>query len=133
MELSKMTLQEVNKQISELQCKRRELEKQYIENFKKDARQHVGRCFKIDDKYYIKVIGIPQERHTMTGIEFNEYQFPAIKLVDDIIPFERTDLPSAAVGIGMDPLHTYQEILKEEFEEEFQKRIDRFSKNVLKL
>lgn len=132
-----MTLKEIDKQIAELKVLRRQIEDEARERFKEKAKQHIGRCFKVNGKY-AKIIDIPHEYHTMTGIEFNKYQFPAIYLGIDpdayragydrtpVVPFYEDTLFSGAWGEGNDSLNTYEEITPEEFEREFAEVLDKF-------
>ena len=58
-----------------------ELRKQEIEEQKEILKTHIGRCFKREDSdIWCIIIDVPQEYHTMTGIDFNEHQLPAMFL-----------------------------------------------------
>ena len=123
-----MTLKEIDNEISKLKQLRKELEKQERKEFQKNAQKNVGRCFKINGHgcTYAKVIDVPQEEWTRTHYTFNEYQYPAVFLTDEIIPFVEDTLFSGAWGVGTNtPWETYEEITQEEFEEEFEKRISK--------
>lgn len=121
-----MTLKEIDDKISELTQLRKELEKQRRKEFQKNAQKNVGKCFKINGREYAKVIDVPQEEWTRTHYTFNEYQYPALFLTNEIIPFEKDTLFSGAWGVGHnDPWTTYEEITQEEFTEEFEKRVQK--------
>ena len=58
-----------------------ELRKQEIEEQKQILTKHIGRCFKREDSdIWCIIIDVPEEYHTMTGIDFNEHQLPAMFL-----------------------------------------------------
>lgn len=126
-----MTIKEINKQIHELECQRRELEKKEIEEFKLEAVNNVGRCFIINGKY-AKVIDIPQEEWDMSGNwHYNKYQYPALYLSDELVPFYEDTLFSGAWGVGNNILNDYTEITPEEFEVEFEKKLNKFRNKIL--
>lgn len=126
-----MTIKEINKQIHELERQRRELEKKEIEEFKLEAVNNVGRCFIINGKY-AKVIDIPQEEWDMSGnCHYNKYQYPALYLSDELVPFYEDTLFSGAWGVGNNILNDYTEISPEEFEIEFEKKLNEFRNKIL--
>lgn len=126
-----MNIKEINKQIHELERQRRELEKKEIEEFKLEAVNNVGRCFIINGKY-AKVIDIPQEEWDMSGNwHYNKYQYPALYLSDELVPFYEDTLFSGAWGVGHDTLSKYTEITPEEFEIEFEKKLNEFRNKIL--
>ena len=126
-----MTIKEINKKIHELECQRRELEKKEIEEFKLEAVNNVGRCFIVNGKY-VKVIDIPQEEWDMSGnCHYNKYQYPALYLSDELVPFYEDDLFSGAWGVGNNILNDYTEITPEEFEIEFEKKLNEFRNKIL--
>ena len=126
-----MNIKEINKQIHELERQRRELEKKEIEEFKLEAVNNVGRCFIINGKY-AKVIDIPQEEWDMSGNwHYNKYQYPALYLSDELVPFYEDTLFSGAWGVGNNILNDYTEISPEEFEIEFEKKLDEFRNKIL--
>ena len=128
-----MDLKELNKQISDidkqtclLSQRRRALEEQKIEEFQKQAVEHVGRCFKVNGDEYAIVIDVPQNSYDRTDRSmFNEYQFPAVYLNDETIPFSDGTLFSGAWKVGKVMVGEYVEISLDEFKEEFEKRIDK--------
>ena len=122
-----MTIKEIDKQITELRNLRYEAEKKEIAEFKEKAKANVGRCFLINGSRYAKVIDIPQEEPTMTGFNFNQYQYPALFLGSRKRPFKFDTLFSAAWGEGHDCLNTdYKEISSEEFQTKFDEILDDF-------
>lgn len=126
-----MNIKEINKQIHELERQRRELEKKEIEEFKLEAVNNVGRCFIINGKY-AKVIDIPQEEWDMSGNwHYNKYQYPALYLSDEFVPFYEDTLFSGAWGVGNNILNDYTEISPEEFEIEFEKKLNEFRNKIL--
>ena len=126
-----MNIKEINKQIHELERQRRELEKKEIEEFKLEAVNNVGRCFIINGKY-AKVIDIPQEEWDMSGNwHYNKYQYPALYLSDELVPFYEDTLLSGAWGVGNNILNDYTEISPEEFEIEFEKKLNEFRNKIL--
>lgn len=127
-----MTLKEIDDKILELKQRRHELEKLERKEFQKNAQKNVGRCFKINGCKYAKVIDVPQEQWTRTNSIFNEYQYPALFLTDEVIPFEEDMLFSGAWGVGHNtPWETYEEITPEEFAKEFETRIQKLREKFL--
>lgn len=127
-----MTLKEIDAEISKLKQLRKELEKQERQEFQNNAQKNVGRCFKINGNTYAKVIDVPQEQWTRTHSIFNEYQYPALFLTNDTIPFEEDTLFSGAWGVGNnDPWTTYEEITQEEFAKEFETRVQKLREKFL--
>ena len=126
-----MTIKEIDNKILELKAERRKLENEERENFLESAKSNVGRCFKVNNTF-VKVLDVPQVGQTMTGVNFNQYQYPAIWLDDEEdIPFFIDTLFSGAWGIGHNPTRTeYKEISKEEFNAEFDRRVSEFVKMV---
>ena len=140
----KTQLREIDDQIQELRNKRYELEKQDIMNFKEQAKANVGRCFR-NENHYIKIIGIPQEVYTKTGIEFDRYNYPAFHLgykpndvvrltmykLKQIIPFYEDTIHSSIWEKRKYVLeHQYEEITPEEFNAEFEKRLQKFREQI---
>ena len=132
-----MTLKEIDDEIYRLkQLRKVECDKE-ISELKEAAKKNVGRCFKVNG-VYAKVVGIPTEEYSMTGTDFNPYQYPALFLYDYCyeefpydMPFAFDALFSAAWGDGRDAAdRKYEEITKEEFNEEFKKRIQEFREKV---
>lgn len=140
-----MELKEIDEKLAELKALRRQAEKKKIEDFKIAALANIGRCFVINEKEYVKVIGVPQECNTKTGIEFNRYQYPAFFIKDLNLPrslygfpnliepfFEYGILFSGAWGEGRDLLGTtYREITEEEFAEKFCEAVLRLKVEIL--
>ena len=127
-----MTVKEIDEQIHQLRQQRHALLRAEVAEFQKEAQKNVGRCFIIDNCIYVKVLDVPRIVETKTGPDINKYQYPALELRAGVIPFTYTTLFSAAWGVGNNVLGTqYQEITPEEFEEEFERRIEQFRKRVL--
>ena len=125
-----MTIEELDIQIAELQHQRRELEKEEREAFLKSAQDNVGRCFIINDTTYVKVIDVPQVKQTMTSTGFNRYQYPAIYITTEEIPFEIDALFSGAWGEGYVYPNRFKEITQEEFNTRFDEAIKEFSNRI---
>lgn len=53
-----MTLQEIDKKISELQILRKSIEKMEIRKFQEEAKKNVGRCFILNGNY-LRIVDIP--------------------------------------------------------------------------
>lgn len=126
-----MTIKEIDKKISELKVERRKLEDKEREEFLESAKSNVGRCFKVNNTF-VKVLDVPEVKQTKTGVDFNQYQYPAIWLDDEEdIPFFIDTLFSGAWGVGHNITRTeYKEISKEEFNAEFDRRVTEFVKMV---
>lgn len=96
------------------------LRKQEIEEQKEILTKYIGRCFKREDAdIWGIIIDVPEEYHTKTGIEFNEYQLLYFKSLDhdtkgravlDYDTFFTGDLPESE-----HPLKSMQEVSPELF------------------
>lgn len=126
-----MTIKEIDQKIAELRQERNKLEAEDREKFFEVAKNNIGRCFKVNG-VFVKVLDIPVVKETKTGTHFNEYQYPALWLAyDDGVPFYADTLFSGAWGVGHDLLNNnYEEISKEEFNAEFDRRIAEFVKKI---
>lgn len=127
-----MTIKEIDAQITELRRKRLALELQERNEFLKNAQTNVGRCFRVGNEY-VKVLGVPKVEQCITGESFNQYQYPAIYLTKDEVPFAIDTLFSAAWDVGYDMQHDYKEITQEEFNIEFDKALKEFSDRIKKI
>lgn len=87
---------DIDLQISALKRNLREIEEENRKIIKEHLRSFVGKCFVVVSgvEYpvpikYVKIIDVPREYNTMTGVEFNEYQLPAfsfyVKNKDNIL------------------------------------------------
>lgn len=126
-----MTIKEIDQKIAELRQERHRLEIEDRKKFFEVAKNNIGRCFKVNG-VFVKVLDIPVVEETKTGTHFNEYQYPALWLAyDDGVPFYADTLFSGAWGVGHDLLNNnYEEISKEEFNAEFDRRIAKFVKKI---
>lgn len=126
-----MTIKEIDQKIAELRQERNKLEAEDREKFFEVAKNNIGRCFKVNG-VFVKVLDIPVVEETKTGTHFNKYQYPALWLAyDDGVPFYADTLFSGAWGVGHDLLNNnYEEISKEEFNAEFDRRIAKFVKKI---
>ena len=70
-----MTLQEVDKKISELHILRKSLEKMEIRKFQEKAKKNVGRCFILNGNY-LRIIDIPREQALLREHEVIVFQHP---------------------------------------------------------
>lgn len=125
-----MTIDEIDRYISVLKQQRNELEKKEHEIFLESAQANVGRCFIVNDATYVKVLNVPQVEWTMTGSHFNQYQYPAIYITQDEVPFEFKTFFSGAWGEGYDSFNHYKEITQEEFNAKFDEVIKEFSNKI---
>lgn len=126
-----MTIKEIDQKIAELRQERYRLEAEDRKKFFEVAKNNIGRCFKVNG-VFVKVLDIPVVEETKTGTRFNEYQYPALWLAnDDGVPFYADTLFSGAWGVGHNILNNnYEEISKEEFNAEFDRRIAEFVKKI---
>lgn len=131
-----MTIEEIDAEILRLRNMRFDLEKSKITSAQEAARENVGRCFTVDG-IYVMVIDVPQVETDKQGrLHFNEYQYPAIYLShsagkpSNLIPFHVGTLFSGAWGKGNDFIHKYVEVSAEEFNTEFEKRLDTLGREV---
>lgn len=120
-----MTLQEVDKKISELHILRKSLEKMEIRKFQEKAKKNVGRCFILNGNY-LRIIDIPREQYDLSGhCHFNPYQYPALYLGhgcdnDDIVPFYCDTVFSSILGESKNTRNmSFREISEKEFMAEF--------------
>ena len=124
-------IDDINKKIAELERKRNALLKADEENFLEDAKKHIGRCFRINNQIYAKVLGVPV-KDWRTGL--NRYQFPAIFVTPDVndVPFYYDTLFSGAWGVGNNINRTkYKEISQKIFDTIFEKCLNEFKEKVL--
>ena len=72
-------LREIQRQINNLKQEERALIRQEEEEFCKKAKEYVGKCYRSNKNpnKCFKIIDVPQRTWTMTGSNFNQYQFPA--------------------------------------------------------
>lgn len=133
-----MTLKEIDEEIKRLKRLRDVERDKEIAELQKTAEKNVGRCFEVNG-IYVKVVGVPQDKYQFAGDNFNPYQYPAIYLdYDDVktlpncIPFYSETLYSGAWGEGGNPSfeRKCREISREEFNEEFEKRIREFREKI---
>ena len=122
----KEELHEINEEMTKLRLRRRELEEKEREDFLKRATENIGRCFYLGNNEYAIVTGVPRVKQTMEGILFNEYQYPAIYLTEDDIPFYEDTVFSGYWGVGvLSPFERkkHYEITPEEFLHIFEKKV----------
>lgn len=130
MDYSQLTVDEIRDEIYKLERAKEERIRKEYEDFIERAKENVGRCFKIDRCFFVKVIGVPPLYHHRFGVDYNPYQYPAFYLSglphgDNRLPFYYDNLFSGAWGEGHNlNSTTYTEISAEEFEVELNKRID---------
>lgn len=137
-----MTLKEINDEISRLQVLQRQMREEEINQHKEMARQFIGKCYRIDGLVF-KIIGVPRTRLTMTSSIYNPYQFPALVLhyanklrdiyvseEDNFYPCYYDDVYFNLWDDDSKQPKSFYEISKEEFDVEFNKRIEYFKKQV---
>lgn len=130
-------IEHLDRQIRHLTVRKAALEIEAIEQWREQARRHVGRCFKVNG-VYAKVIDIPRGREAPLGYAYNRYQFPALFLatqcdehgVPSIVPMYEDTIFSGAWGEGNDSVNTYQEITLEEFNQELNRVLDIFRQQI---
>ena len=126
-----MTIKEIDAEIDRLKAQRREIENAERESYKISAFEFVGRCFLENNKRYIKILGVPCERYTMTSVVFNRYEFPAITLIDDeLVPFVEEEVNMAALFHKNPFSESIKEITHEEFLVAFEKQLLKFRKQM---
>ena len=125
-----MNLSEISAEIKRLEALRKELVKQEEAAFLEDATKHIGRCFRISNHRYVKVLDVPQYESTLHGNILNTYQFPGIIIDLAKSPFGDHELEleldtvfSGCWGVGRQEEYC-EEITPEEFELVFNKRLD---------
>ena len=127
-----MTVKDIDNQITLLRQQKNELLREEVKEFQKEAQKNVGRCFIINNRTYVKVIGVPKIEETKSGPRINMYQYPAIMIESGVVPFDYDTLFSGAWGAGNNLDGTkYQEISPEEFEIEFNRRLEEFRERIL--
>lgn len=122
----KEELHEINEEITKLRARRRELEAEERKEFLKEATKNIGRCFYLGNNEYAVVTGVPKPEQTMEGIVFNQYQYPAIYLTEDDVPFYEDTIFSGYWGVGNLPpfeRRKHYEITPEEFLHVFEKKL----------
>lgn len=122
----KEELHEINEEMTKLRLRRRELEEKEREDFLKRATENIGRCFYLGNNKYAIVTGVPRVEQTMERVLFNEYQYPAIYLTEDDIPFYEDTIFSGYWGVGYLPpfeKKKHYEITPEEFLHVFERKI----------
>ena len=84
-----MTLQEIDKKISELQILRKSIEKMEIRKFQEEAKKNVGRCFILNGNY-LRIVDIPPVSNTiypaiatsiLTSIQLSTLGMTAITMI----------------------------------------------------
>lgn len=134
----KQELDNITKQINELQQKQYELWKECVDEFLEQAKQNIGRCFyNTQTNVYVKIMDVPQYEYNKAHPHINLYQYPAIFVGKDetendgIIPFYTDTLFSGIWGEGNYKNNPYKEISKEEFNIQFAKVLEQFYKMVM--
>ena len=132
-----MNLSEISAEIKRLEALRKELVKQEEATFLEDATKHIGRCFRISNHRYVKVLDVPQYESTFHGNILNTYQFPGIIIDLSKSPSTGTELGleldtvfSGCWGVGRQEQNC-EEITPEEFELAFNKCIEEIRTFVL--
>lgn len=111
-----------------LEKKIRELEEIERNDFITRARAYVGKCYRyVGTDCYFKIINVPQVEWTMTGSNFNEYQFPAffIDEEEDVPFYNDTVYLNLKYGIPeKTPLAYTRKAVQEISAEEFNENLD---------
>lgn len=122
----KEELHEINEEMAKLRARRRELETEERKDFLQEATKNIGRCFYLGNNEYAVVTGVPKVEQTMEGVSFNRYQYPAIYLTEDDVPFYEDTIFSGYWGVGDLPpfaRRKHYEITPEEFLHVFEKKV----------
>ena len=121
----KEELHEIDEEMAKLRVRRRELEAEERKQFLKGATENIGRCFYLGKNEYAIVTGVPKPEQTMERVSFNQYQYPAIYLTEDDVPFYEDTIFSGYWGVGhLAPFYkNHCEIPPEEFLHVFEKKI----------
>lgn len=146
---TKMTLKEVQNEISRLRSIEKRLEKEEREKHKAAAREFVGKCYKRSDGVVFKIVSAPIEAWGGFRTIYNECQFPALFLkypsdiedeiyiihgVDEFVPCYcddvYLDINKGAPGLPGEFNYSYQEISQEEFAAEFDKCMEAFKEQL---
>lgn len=117
-------IDDIDQQISLLAGVRKNKEREWIRIFQEEAKEYVGKCYYDESRGFIKIISVPPTIATLSGTLFNQYQFPAIVLTNDLVPFEYD-----TYYIG--PRSKGNEISPEEFAQEFKRRVDQLSQLIV--
>ena len=124
-----MTLQEIDKKISELQILRKSLEKMEIRKFQEKAKKNVGRCFILNGNY-LRIIDIPREQYDLsaiaTSIPTSIRLFTLGTAVTTMIlsPFYCDTVFSSILGESKNTRNmSFREISEEEFMVEFDRYV----------
>lgn len=138
-----MTLKEINDEINRLQVLQRQMRENETNQHKEMARQYIGKCYRSYYGQFIKIIGVPRTRLTMTSKIYNEYQFPALVLQythkpnetyilddDEACPFYYDDVYFNIWDDNSTKPKSHYEISKEEFDAEFDRCIEHFKRQV---
>ena len=130
-----ITAEQIESEICLLRQRLAAIKRQEIKEHKERSAVHVGRCFRTSDGRYVIVANVPQECETMTGVDYNPYQFPAIWLIDALIPFDLDMVFSEILEMGESALllTRFVEIAPEEFLTAFEERVQRLRSIVARL
>lgn len=133
-------LNDVIKQINELQNRQNELLLLSDKAFLEKAKNNIGRCFyNKKNKIHVKIVDIPQYDNGYEMCDrLNHYQYPAVFVGRDddyvyhgIVPFYADTIFSGIWGEGNLRDNPYIEITKEQFDEQFLNVIEEFKNRVL--
>lgn len=117
---------EIEQQIHQLRQQLQAIRREEIAEHMRRSKVHVGRCFRSDREEYVLVTDVPRPVERMEGIGYNEYQFSALWLSDELIPF-KLDKVHSSIWTEKSPIlfRTYQEISPQEFLGAFEARVQR--------
>ena len=119
----KKQIRALEEEVGKLQNKIRQLTDKDVEEDQKEAKKHIGRCFKHGNKYYM-IVSYPGIESTMTKRIFNPFQLPCVvlKTTPSINPLSQDTLfykhlPEVDDFSGDWP--KYEEVTQEEFFQKF--------------
>lgn len=131
LDIIKQRMHEVNNEWIRVRNEMYNLRKQEIEEQKEILNKYIGRCFKREDSdIWCIIIDVPQEYHTKTGVEFNEYQLPAMFLYFDTKGRAVLDYDTFFTGDLPETEHPQKVFWKEVSPELFWRAYDRFCNTV---
>lgn len=115
-----LTSEQIEREIGRLQLWLHVVKQKEIAEHKQKSAVHIGRCFKSDRGQYVMIVDVPQEKEIVTGIDYSPYQYPALWLNNELIPFELKPVFSG-IFQGKIGKSAFEEITSEEFIKSFDK------------
>ena len=79
----------IDKEIGKLHRERSDLRRGWIADFQEAHKPTIGRCFLNRSGEYVMITDVPPAKEKMSGLDFNQYQFPCRYLASE----EDLDMP----------------------------------------